>query len=379
MLHRASAAFVLASLCVLAPGSSAAQSPPVKPWVQVIDIRSADAPAQASSVTTAIRRELGRPPEAGFKLDDLIREMSCSAVPDSACLARIAGRVDADQFVWGFARRTAPGQVTFELHMYSRGEPERYTELPLSDSLTDPSSPALQRQVQSALSVLITRGGSATVRLHVGNVDGQVLVDGRPATDLRDGQVTLSLRAGEHTIEVRSASYAVPSRKLFLQPAAVADVDLEPRALAGNSPDSHATPTNWHKNLGWTAIGAGAVFTGLGLWSATKVHDADQDSALAAYRSNLTANVDACDQAKGDTRPLVNGVAPSNVVDACDRGTKYSTMQWAFLGTALVSFGTGIYLLASDPGPQHPRPAARFQLLPAAGKAGGKLEARFTF
>ncbi|MBI5534974.1 MAG: hypothetical protein HY898_19760 [Deltaproteobacteria bacterium] len=379
MTSRASLVAAIASLCVLSSVPAAAQSGPVKPWVKVIDIRSPDAPALAASVTAAMKRELGRPPEAGFQLDNLLRDLSCGAVPDTACLTRISGRVDADQFVWGFARRAAPGQVAFELHMYSRGEPERYTELLVSDTLADPFNPALQRQVQSALAILITRGGSATVRLHVGNVDGQVLVDGHPATDLRDGKVTLSLRAGEHTIEIRSASYSVPARKIFLQPAAIADVELEPTPLPGTEQASPSTPVNWHKNLGWTAIGAGALFAGLGYWSTTKVSDADNDPALVSYRNNMATNVDVCDAARADTRTTVNGASPSDVVDACDRGSKYSTMQWVFYGTALVSLTTGIYLVATDPGPRRAQPAARFQLLPSVGKTGGTLGARFSF
>jgi hypothetical protein len=376
MKSGATVVVLLSALSVFAATTSRAQAPVARPWVQAIDIRSQDAVAQANAVSAVIKRELSRPTGVGFQLDPLLREQGCPTPPDSACLARLAGRLEADQFVWGHARRTSPGKVRFELHMYSRGEPERYTEITLDDTLIDPSNPVLVRQVQSAVSVLITRGGPATVRLRAGNLGGQVWVDGRPITELAEGRADLSLRPGEHRIEVRSPGYLPQARSIFVQPTTQTELLFEPVVDPAAEPRPSA-PTNWHKNIGWGAIGSGLVLTGLGAWSTTKVKNVSDSEEMNTWRRQTFGDV--CTEAKSANATAHGGVSPSTIRDMCDTSSLHSTLQFVFYGTALLSFGTGIYLLATDPGPSKSQSSRRFQILPTVGKQGGELNARFTF
>ena len=291
--------------------------------------------------------------------------------------------MQTDLFVWGYARRVEPGQVLFELHLFARGEPERYTELPLSDTLTDPSNALLQRQVHSALTGLVTRGGVATVRLHVGNSSGQVLLDGHPATDLRNGLAVVSLRAGEHRIEVRLPGDFAATRTVFVQPGSVTDLQLDPPA-SGSADNPSAPPTNWHRTGGAIGIGAGVVFAGLGLWSSLTVMSVNDDRGFQAYKSGVGANsthsTDVCDAANaGVTSSYPGAASPSQVSDMCSSASLHEKLAVVFYGSALVSAGVGIYLLASNPKSQPTGRPHALQLVPSVGKQSAGLTASIGF
>jgi hypothetical protein len=379
MKPSAVSALALCALSALCPDTSQAQTAQALPWIGVVDVRSYDAPEQARAVSSVIRQDLGGAATAGFQLDSLFAELACSAGPDSACLDRIANRLQTELFVWGYARRVAPGQVMFELHLFARGEPERYTELTLSDVLTDPSNAPLRRSVHTALTGLVTRGGAATIRLRAGNSSGQVLLDGHPATDLRNGQAVMSLRAGEHRIEVRLPDHLAAERTLFVQPGSVTDLLLEPPPSASTDSEP-GTSVNWRKTGGLIALGAGAVFTGLGVWSTTQVKAINDDQGFQEYRMSVAATGDVCDAANaGLVASSSSAASPSRVSDLCASGTRYERLGIVFYGSALVSVGAGIYLLATSPSGPPARSPQAWQLVPSFGKEGGRLEARVRF
>ncbi len=359
--------------CALAASSAAVAQPPgpAKPWIQVIDVRSLDAPAQAFAVSTALKQETDRPTDAGFMLGPLLRDLGCDSVPDSACLERMASRLDVRQFVWGYAHRQLPGQVQVELHLYSRGEPERYTDLVVGETQTNPADLALRSQVRAALTRLLTGGGPAIVHLRTTATDGQVLVDGRVATDLRNGEAAVSVRGGTHTIEVRAIGFSTVPTSVFVQPGTTLDVEIAAQLirLVSTETEFHSSPTNWHKTVGWSALGLGAVFTVLGFWSTLSVKAVNDDAQFNDYKSHVRAG-DVCDSAKNDP-------SAGNIVEMCDSAHLHEKLGWAFYGLGVTSIGAGILLLATDPGT--PKSKTGLTVTPHVGRGGGGLQAGFVF
>jgi hypothetical protein len=360
---------------LLTPASALAQN--AAPYVQVLEIRSADAAPHALAVTMVAKQQLGRPVVPGPGFDELSRQLGCSQ-PDSACLAKMADHLGSDQLIWGQARRT-PGAVVFELRMYSRGEPVRYTEFSLADSIADPNDPRLQAAVHQSLQAIITRGGVATVNLQVGAIDGQVLIDGRPGTELRMGRASFPLRGGEHTIEVRAKGYAAALRSVFVQPGTVTNLDLVPVPLDAAASQS-GSPTSWRKPVGWTAVGAGVLLTGLGVWSTLTVKSVNNDDGFKDYKSGVQGTGDVCDvAASGQQSSNPNAASPSEVNRMCDKATLHERLQFVFYGLAAVTTGVGVYLIVSDPGPARPETSTRLKLTPTAGPHGGALWATMRF
>ncbi|HWZ90119.1 MAG TPA: hypothetical protein VNW92_14750, partial [Polyangiaceae bacterium] len=128
-----SAAVSLAGLFSAAPALAAAQP------VQVLAVQSDDAVDQAQAMTSALKDAAQHQSSiklvAGdYSLEVLSLALGCPDTPDDACLAKIAGKIKADAFVWGTLSKDGK-KLDLKLNLYRRGQTSRSSEVHYSPSL----------------------------------------------------------------------------------------------------------------------------------------------------------------------------------------------------------------------------------------------------
>jgi hypothetical protein len=131
--------------------------------------------------------------------------------------------------------------------------------------------------------------------------------------------------------------------------AAKIAIDDPPAAASSSSND-------W---LGWSLLGVAAVSTGLTIYSWTQIQRSLDDEELGAYKRAIGRDhpelQDVCTEADHDVRHgNLSAEALAHVREACARGETFDVLQYVFLGAAVLSAGTGVYLLLDDEGETDP-------------------------
>jgi hypothetical protein len=375
---------VLASSILCLEASSALAEPPnakATP-LYILSLWTEDADDPADALTQALRARVREAPgwslaETSQSFETLSIALRCPPRPDAPCLQRIGDQLHADHYVWGTLAKDKPGQVTANVHLWSRSKPESEASESYSENLKDPNDDSLRAVGARLFARLTGVSATGTLVVHAGTGTGAVLVDSSEKGRLDTGLARMSVTAGPHTVTVRVAGFEAAPQTANVTAGNEQDLNfaLTPagKAVAGES--EVASSSQSRRVFGYAAIvaGAGLVVAGgveaLG-WLNDK-NDSDRD------RSQVPRSVsDVC------ANP-VNAAAQ----DACDKSRSAitaSTLGWIFAAAGAVLAGAGVWLVTSEP-EAHPNesaarvPNSRLQVIPALGAHAGEVSVRLAF
>jgi hypothetical protein len=354
--------------------------------VYVLSIWTDDADDQAEALTQALRTRVRQAQgwsllETTQSFETLAIALKCPSKPDAACLQRIADQLHADRYVWGtMSKKKGPGEVTADVHLWTRGKGDAEAAETYSDNLKDASDESL-KQVSARLFGKLTGGAAGgTLVVHAGSGAGYVLVDGSQRATLEGGVARLDVPMGAHTVAVKVPGFDSPAQQATIPAGTEQEITfaLTPASAAPVEGESHGGSFPARKVLTYTAFIAGAgLLVGSGVEVGLWVNDNNKSKD---DRKNVPANVtDVC-------ATEVNSFAQ----DACRRSkdaVTASTIAWVLGGAGAALIGTGLVLVLTDRGSSEPHdattPAAkqrpRVDVLPFVGARGGTVDLRVTF
>jgi len=389
MIRATRFAFALLAAAVLgaATRSAHAEPPNAKATpVYVLSIWTDDADDQADALTQALRSRVRQAQgwsllETPQSFETLAIALKCPAKPDPPCLQRIADQLHADHYIWGMmGRKKAPGEVTADMHLWSRGKPEGDGSESYNENLKDASDESL-RQIATRLFGKVTGGvAGGTLVVHAGSGAGSVTVDGVDKGTLEGGVARVDVGSGPHTIGVRIPGFASP-----VQPASVAlgaeqelTFALAPAVPAGQDTTTHSSfPLRKVATYSTLVAGAGLLVAG-GIEGLAWLND---------------SNASKTDR-KSVPNPPVTDVCKTGynaqAVDACQKSKDAITsseLGWTFAAVGAALVGTGFVLMLGDHGSSDaPRDATtpatgkpKVDVVPLVGTRGGALDLRVTF
>jgi hypothetical protein len=211
--------------------------------------------------------------------------------------------------------------------------------------------------------------GRLTVEVNV--LSAEVQMDGQFVGQAQDGKLNMdSLAPGVHTLEVSAPGHerhreqvrvsagdqstVVVTLTRATQPSEVAsaattgDPDIVPTELP--APNDDRSSLAW---LGYTLIGVGvasAVGWGVSMYMIEFQYNrnVDYQRYKEAYKYRKG---DACDAALANDNPgMLSPGELSDFQSRCRSGRTFQTLQWVFLGAAVVTSGLGAYVLISELG-----------------------------
>ena len=112
------------------------------PPAYVIPFASDDAEENADAFTGAFRARVRA--AAGWSLGETsdalelyTTALRCPEHPDAQCLERIAASLKTNRFFWGYVKKTQPGEVVAEVHLWRKEKGDTMVAQPFSDNLKD--------------------------------------------------------------------------------------------------------------------------------------------------------------------------------------------------------------------------------------------------
>jgi hypothetical protein len=200
-----------------------------------------------------------------------------------------------------------------------------------------------------------------------------------PADLARHARALLHALAGEAdadapVAEPTPAPTVTPDVKPLVQrdeEAAPAYKDQAPRASRGSN--------DW---LGYTLLAVAGVSLGLTIFSWAQISSASNDKEYTAYRAAVYAEKpsvkDVCSEADAGHEYGVDPNSLAHARNACSNGKTFESLQYVFLGAALVSAGVGTYfLLDNDGGSEHAKNSGpRLAFNPSVGRDGAAVQLR---
>lgn len=350
--------------------------------VYVLAIQTDDADDQADALTQALRSRVRQAQgwsllESPQSFEMLSIALKCPARPDAACLQRIGDQLKSDRYMWGTMVKRPAGQVTADIHLWTRGKGDADVAEAYSDNLKDASDESL-RSVAARLFAKLTGGVSGgTVLVHAGSGKGTVLVDGAERGTLDGGTTRVDVPAGSHTITVKVPGFDAPSQTATVAVASDQEMNFTLTPAGAPPPDTSSGPSA--RKVGeWTAIvvGSGLLAAGAAMgvkWIIDYNHGKDLQNQVSQN------NRDACQTQ--DTTQAQQLCQTSHTVT-----TDY-TLAWVLGGAGAAVLGTGLILLVTDhstkdeaPGAEQPPQAKpRLEVIPQVGATGASMGLRLTF
>ena len=375
------AATALVGPMFIAPAYAEPPSSKAQP-VYVLAIQTDDADDQADALTQALRWRVRQAQgwsllESPQSFEMLSIALKCPARPDAGCLQKIADQLHADRYMWGTMVKRPAGQVTADLHLWTRGKGDADVAEAYSDNLKDASDESL-RGVASRLFAKLTGGVSGgTVTIHAGTAKGTVLVDGTERGSLDGGVARVDVPAGSHTITVKVPGFDAQPQTATVAMASDQDMNFSLTPAGAPAPEPSSGPSA--RKVGeWTAIvvGGGLLAAGavMGIkWIIDYNHGKDLQNQVSQN------NKDAC--ATQDTTQAQQLCQTSKTVQ-----TDY-TLGWVLGGAGAAVLGTGLLLLVTDHSTKDEGPAAeqppqakpRLDVIPQVGATGASVGLRLTF
>jgi hypothetical protein len=291
-------------------------------------------------------------------------------------LQRIGDQLHADRYVWGTMARKQNGEVTADVHLWSRGKRPADASESYAENLKDAGDGSL-RQIASRIFGRLTGSvAGGTLVVHAGVAGGSVTVDGVDRALLEDGVARLDLAGGMHSVGVRVAGFDAAPLQANVSLGDEQDVTFTLTPVASEAPEPEGRSRFPVRRVAVvSALVAGAVLVVAGgIEGIAWLEDSnDSKNDRRSVPSNVT-NVCATE---------VNSAA----LDACHRSRNavvVSRLGWVFAGVGAALLGTGIYLMPGGQGSSSPRggpiPAKpRVALFPILGTRGGALDLRVTF
>lgn len=363
--------FVLALALLALPAAGAARRP-----VHVLIIQSDDAVEQAKALTSALSAAVGRArgyelAKGEYSLEVLSLALGCAEPPDAECLTRIGVKIGSSRYVWGTMARQGD-KVVATLHLWQRGGTMTDIRLRYSAALSDPEDDALRELAARAFQKLAGEGRDAEpitdakggdrengesdawreetglLSISAGDVDGELVIDGRPAGRIRGGSAEREVSIGEHYVVVRAPGYREAVGTVNVTGRKRARLTLYPERLGSVRSANHGDPeASSSSGAGWWAIGIGGAILSAGVYSAVKVQSLNDSSRLAGYKAAFRPSQNVCAEAEKGT--VVPGQAPpGEIADICTEARTYEALQYVFFGLGAVAVGTGVLILLTD-------------------------------
>ena len=353
---------VLAALSVNAPARADEASLPL----QVLAVQSDDAVDAAQALTVALKSSAKRQSSiklvpGDYSLEVLSLALGCADPPDDPCLAKIGAKIKADAFIWGSLAKDGK-KLDLKLNLYRQGEPSRSAELRYNASKVEDD--ALSAVADRALGTLLAVKKHAVsdeateetgrLLLSADELDGQIIIDGAPAGDIRDGHAQLELPVGDHDVSVRVDGYRDAEGTVTISASKRALLRLHPEKVGTTHADHDESEGDFassNASAGWGAIIVGGVFAATGVFATLRVNSINHDSDFNSYRAGIPANEDACVAANRDV--VVNGAtSPDRISSLCSQSKTFVALEYVFFGLGAVSAGTGtLILLTRDQAP----------------------------
>lgn len=379
--------------------------------VVVLGLRSLEGDDEfANSMTDALRDAARsvrgwRVLERAVSMAQMTLAHNCDEI-NVGCLSEIARGLQADRVVFGTVRRTAGRskydyEVTASLFNNSTHSTVG-TETQTVSRGDAKSTRMLASQAQFIMSHLAASDASSgrlTVEVNV--LAAEVHMDGQLVGQTHDGKLNMeSLSPGEHTLEVTAPGHDAHKEVVQVSGGDQSTVvvtltraqhENEVAATAPDSVPSDVPPAPERSSLAWlgyTLIGVGAA-SAIG-WGASMYmieFQYNRDSEYQAYKNAYKFMTgDACDLAlRGENAG--GALSADELTDfqgRCRSGRTFQTLQWVFLGAAVVTAGLGAYVLISELGHGDAaqaarKPTQRLTFDPQLGRRSVALQATLRF
>lgn len=281
--------FVIASLALPSAARADVATGPSVP-VAVLPLDSDDAEEQADALTGALRSRIRASEgwsvvETSQSLAMLMAALRCTKPVGDECEQKLAEQIKSERFVFGWVTKgPTRGEVTAEVRLYQRGKPTTVVRERYADNLTDQNDDALRGIAERILEQLGENAlGSIVVRM--GNLDGEVIVDGSKRVALTDGTAKLALSPGGHSVEVVVPGQPPQKRNVLVAVGkeTVLELPVSVEPALGESPPTAAKPFPVRAVLGGALIAAGL---GAGAVSVVNYLAYEDDQTRAAGYQN---------------------------------------------------------------------------------------------
>jgi hypothetical protein len=348
--------------------------------VVVLGLRSLEGDDEfANSMTDALRDAARsvrgwRVLERAVSMAQMTLAHNCEDI-NAGCLSEIARGLQADRVVFGTVRRTA-GRSKFDYEVTAslfnnttHSTVGTETQTVARNDAKSPRMLASQAQfIMSHLAGSDASSGRLTVEVNV--LAAEVHMDGQLVGQTQDGRLNMeSLSPGEHTLEVTAPGHDAHREVVQVSGGDQSTVVVtlsrarsrsDSSDIAATSPDSMPldAPLEPERSslawLGYTLIGVGAA-SAIG-WGASMYmieFQYNRDLTYQEYKNNYKfMSGDACDLAlRGENASgALTAGELSDFQSRCRSGRTFQTLQWVFLGAAVVTAGLGAYVLISELG-----------------------------
>jgi hypothetical protein len=354
--HLLAAAFVAALLALAGPAHA-------RPKVAVLGLEvigqgATDQKAieAARSLTRELRREATRP-SGRFDLapnsnKDLLEIKMLSDCSDEGrrCMSDVGKQLGAERLIYGKLERKKTGyELSLKLLNTETTELEAQADtiIPFSDMGTAAS---IGRHTRGLYGKLTGAPEEGIVAITANAERGTVLVNGQIRTSLSAGSARVSgLTAGTHTITIEAEGFDRYQTDITIGPGETRT--LRASLLSLDHDADHDEPGRGWRIAFWSGAVATGVTGGGFLVSLMSMRSAQSDLNAASARyiedpmdpippSMNRVWADACNDFNVDQSMVrsENRQAVEDVLDACDRGKRWSTLTGVF-GYPAVAFG----------------------------------------
>jgi len=367
--------------CGLFVGLSAATTASAD--VTVLGLRSLDGDeALAENLTRYVRtfiasRAIGTVSSQTQTLEQMILISDCPEDVDARCLREMADALGAEEIIYGFLTRM-PGEdetrytYTVDIRRYVAAHPRDEKKAQVNFESNRQGTANLQILVNALLDTLYDRQAGTSLIVQSNEPGATVLVDGRSVgrtgaeplwiTDVAPGSHLVRIEkegfdAWERELDVVAHEYRLLEAPLsetethvaVTPPPPVGETNPPPTGEGEGEGEGEPEPEqpegpsywdDWRTIAGWSTLGGGIVFAGVGLAFTVSIAGINDDSGFAEFRAQTPVGVDACDRA--------DSVGRSDIVDLCDSGSTYTILQFVMYGLAAGAIGTGAYFLIAN-------------------------------
>ncbi|MGH7280564.1 MAG: PEGA domain-containing protein, partial [Polyangiaceae bacterium] len=329
---------VVLSLSSRARAAEPTRVPP--PPAYVIPFASDDAEENADAFTGAFRARVRA--AAGWSLGEssdalelYTTALRCPDHPDAPCLERIASSLKTNRFFWGYVKKTQPGEVLAEVHLWRKDKGDAVVTQPFSENLKDQNDEVLRRIAEHAFARLAgeTVPALLTVSIRPHDVEGTIVVDGVEAATIDEGAGSIELKPGPHVVAVKAKGYKTSTNRVSIDPGKEVSlaVKLEPGTDEPAPPPSK--PISAKKILG-----IGSLVLAGGFAIAGTIETANFFS-LKSQNSDDVQNVHTENFCDGGHQTACNTLKQAKTA---------RILSVVFYGVAGVAAGTGAVLLLTD-------------------------------
>ncbi len=373
--------------------------------VVVLGITSVDGDDEiARNLTGALRNSAGRIP--GWRLNDVDVPLSqailaggCPEPPTAACLAEIAQSLGATRLVYGTMNRSGGSgdALQFEATIYTFDSVSNAIDGVTTTTFSQQRSDVDDLREPARRAIAGLRGGSRSGTLIVqGAPNGsQILIDDQHLGSVQSETFQADLEPGTHELRILSNGRTVATRSFNLaaQGREVFEVETVSAAPTLTTPTQPVVQPGgdlpWEFWVGVGATTVGVAFAALTAYSWVSLDSARTNPDFIAFRNQF-----APPETPGGVRDVcsqVNGTTPQGARDACDTARSQETLQYVFLGVAVLGLAVGIPLIAANSSTAHrdsdaaravaraPRGPSFTLLPPSIGPTGAFVGARLEY